>query len=85
MTLDPKIIYMKVGLNLLYLIPSVVGGTETYAVSLIRAMTNEFPKDEFVVFLNEEASSLALRDQKSVYGRKIQHDLTNVEKWGYTI
>ena len=58
---------MRVGLNLLYLIPGIVGGTETYAVSLIRAMTSEFPDDDFVVFLNQEASKLALGEMKNLF------------------
>jgi glycosyltransferase involved in cell wall biosynthesis len=58
---------MRVGLNLLYLIPGIVGGTETYAVSLIRAMTTEFPDDDFIVFLNQEASKLAFGEMKNLF------------------
>lgn len=58
---------MRIGLNLLYLIPRVVGGTETYAVSLIRAMASEFPDNDFIVFLNQEASKLAFGEMKNLF------------------
>lgn len=51
---------MRVGLNLLYLIPGVVGGTQTYAESLIGALSRVAPSDELVVFLNREAADLPL-------------------------
>jgi glycosyltransferase involved in cell wall biosynthesis len=49
---------MRVGLNLLYLIPSVVGGTETYARSLISALAGEDGDAEYVVFVNAEAADM---------------------------
>jgi len=51
---------MRIGLNLLYLIPDVVGGTETYAVSLIRALAEGNPGDVFIAFLNRQAARLDL-------------------------
>jgi glycosyltransferase involved in cell wall biosynthesis len=57
---------MRIGLNLLYLIPGLVGGTEMYAVSLIRAMTREFPNDDFIVFLNQEASELVKGEMQNL-------------------
>lgn len=51
---------MRIGLNLLYLIPGAVGGTQTYAESLIGALARVAPDDELVVFLNREAAELPL-------------------------
>lgn len=45
---------MIIGLNLLYLLPGVVGGTETYARELIRALASRMEGDELVLFVNEE-------------------------------
>lgn len=49
---------MLIALNLLYLIPGVVGGTETYARSLIHALAAEDDDNEYVVFLNRESADL---------------------------
>ena len=49
---------MKVVLNLLYLLPGVVGGTETYAKSLIRAFSRQDDDNEYSVFLNRESAEL---------------------------
>lgn len=49
---------MKVVLNLLYLLPGVVGGTETYARSLIRAFSRQGDDNEYSVFLNRESAGL---------------------------
>ena len=43
---------MKIGINILYLIPGKVGGTETYARELLSALTKEIKSgDELVIFL----------------------------------
>src|SRR5436305_14444002 len=49
---------MLIALNLLYLIPGVVGGTETYATSLIHALAKEDDENEYVVFVNKGAADL---------------------------
>jgi glycosyltransferase involved in cell wall biosynthesis len=51
---------MRIGLNLLYLIPGVVGGTQTYAVELIRALAEEDRENEYVMFVNREAADLEI-------------------------
>jgi glycosyltransferase involved in cell wall biosynthesis len=43
---------MRIALNLLYLIPGVVGGTETYAKALIRTLAAIDGDNEYVVFVN---------------------------------
>ena len=49
---------MVIALNLLYLIPGVVGGTETYAISLIDALAKADPDNEYVVFVNKGGADL---------------------------
>lgn len=51
---------MRIGLNLLYLIPGAVGGTQTYAESLVGGLARVAPDDELVVFVNREAADLPL-------------------------
>ena len=49
---------MLIALNLLYLIPGVVGGTETYARSLITALARQDSENEYAVFLSREAADI---------------------------
>jgi glycosyltransferase involved in cell wall biosynthesis len=45
---------MKIGINLLYLLPGVVGGTETYAAGLLHGLAEIDQRNEYVVFVNRE-------------------------------
>lgn len=48
---------MRIGLNILYLIPGGVGGTETYARHLISAMTKQLKAgDELVIYATRETA-----------------------------
>lgn len=49
---------MRIGLNLLYLLPGIVGGTQTYAVSLIRALAALDRDNEYVLYVNRESVDL---------------------------
>lgn len=51
---------MKVGIDLLYLLPGVVGGTETYAAGLLGGLAQVGPQHEFVVFVSQESASWPL-------------------------
>lgn len=51
---------MRVGLDLLYLIPGVVGGTETYARGLLGGLAAVGRGHEYLVFVNEEAADWPL-------------------------
>lgn len=51
---------MIVGLNLLYMLPGIVGGTETYAAGLIHGLSHLAGSDQFVVFLNLESADWPL-------------------------
>ena len=50
-----------VGINLLYLVPGHVGGTEIYARQLVRALALQRPEATFSVFCGQEAAP-SLRD-----------------------
>jgi len=52
---------MRIGINLLYMIPGVVGGTETYAVSLLRALERIDASNRYVLFVNREAEAYPWR------------------------
>jgi len=53
---------MRIGLNLLYLIPGQCGGTETYGVCLVNALAALDQTNEYVVFLNKESKELSLSE-----------------------
>lgn len=53
---------MIVGLNLLYMLPGIVGGTETYAAGLLQGLSRTDGADRFAVFVNREASDWPLPD-----------------------
>lgn len=46
---------MRVGLDLLYLVPGETGGRETYARELVPAMLEQAPELEVVAFVNRDA------------------------------
>ncbi len=48
---------MKIGINLLYLLPGVVGGTETYARGLLDGLARIGGEDKFDVFVNRQAET----------------------------
>lgn len=54
---------MRIGLNLMYLVPGEVGGTETYARELILELAKLRSDDEFIVFCGNEAAA-ELPDQR---------------------
>jgi glycosyltransferase involved in cell wall biosynthesis len=51
---------LRIGLNLLYLIPGHNGGTQVYAESLMKALAALESQDEFTVFVSEEGAALEL-------------------------
>lgn len=51
---------MRIGANLLFLLPNVVGGTETYAVSLLNAISMIDQDDEYWIYINRESEYLEL-------------------------
>jgi glycosyltransferase involved in cell wall biosynthesis len=51
-----------IGLNLLYMLPGVVGGTETYAAGLIHGFSLLDVPHRFVVFVNQESADWPLPD-----------------------
>jgi glycosyltransferase involved in cell wall biosynthesis len=53
---------MRVGLDLLFLVPGETGGRETYARELIRAMRSAAPELELVAFVNRQAGAALARE-----------------------
>jgi glycosyltransferase involved in cell wall biosynthesis len=51
-----------IGLNLLYMLPGIVGGTETYAAGLLHGLSRTEGDDRFVVFMNLESADWPLPD-----------------------
>lgn len=51
---------MRIAINLLYLIPGVVGGTETYAAGLLAGLSEVGGDHEFLVYVNRESASWPL-------------------------
>jgi glycosyltransferase involved in cell wall biosynthesis len=47
---------MVIGINLCYLLPEVVGGTEVYAAGLLRGLAEKDPPFEYAVFVNRESA-----------------------------
>ncbi len=53
---------MRIGINLLYLMPGVNGGTETYAAGLLHGLARVAPQDEFVIFVTQDAVDWSIPD-----------------------
>ena len=51
---------MRIGINLLYMLPGKVGGTETYAAGLLKGLAEISKKDDFVVFVNRESANWSI-------------------------
>ena len=51
---------MIIGFNLLYLLPGIVGGTETYAIGLLHGFARLDLPARFLVYLNREAADWPL-------------------------
>jgi glycosyltransferase involved in cell wall biosynthesis len=56
---------MHVGLNLLFLLPGVVGGTETYAVALVRHLAELDRENRYTLFINAESADARWVDQEN--------------------
>jgi glycosyltransferase involved in cell wall biosynthesis len=51
---------MRIGINLLYLLPGQVGGTETYARGLLDGLAEASLDEQFTVFVNQESADWPL-------------------------
>jgi glycosyltransferase involved in cell wall biosynthesis len=56
---------MRIGINLLYLIPGIVGGTETYAAGLLSGLSQVDNKNEFYIFVNQSAADWQIPENKN--------------------
>lgn len=52
---------MRIGINLLYLLPSVVGGTETYTRGFLTWWAQVNSENEYFVFVNQEVVDAAVK------------------------
>ncbi len=57
---------MRIGLNMLYLIPGQVGGTERYATALLQAMVRLDSGNTYHVYLSADAAALELPAEPNV-------------------
>ncbi len=57
---------MKIGLNLLYRVPSAGGGVETYVQSLINQVIQLDTKNEYTLFVSGTAKMFPLPDKRNV-------------------
>ena len=56
---------MKIGINLLYLLPGIVGGTETYAAGLLNGLSKVDGENEYLVFVNSESASWPIPEREN--------------------
>jgi len=56
---------MRIGINLLYLLPDIVGGTETYAAGLIKGLANIDKQNEYYVFVNQSAANWPIPENEN--------------------
>jgi glycosyltransferase involved in cell wall biosynthesis len=62
---------------LLYLIPGIVGGTETYGISLLNSLSNIDKSNEYFIFVNEESRCLPLPDAPNIHRIVCKFHATN--------
>lgn len=73
---------MRVGLDLLYLVPGETGGREAYARELVPAMIAQDPEIEWVAFVNRDAgASLAAELGPGVEGVVVPVSARNRPQW----
>jgi len=56
---------MRIGINILFLIPGVVGGTETYAAGLLSGLAKTDNENEFFIFLNQRAAAWPIPEKEN--------------------
>ena len=75
---------MRIGLNLLYLLLGIVGGTEIYAAGLLAGLAKIDRDDEFIIFVNREAEKWPL-PKASNFTRVVcpVHAVSNAQSYFY--
>jgi glycosyltransferase involved in cell wall biosynthesis len=58
---------LRIGINLLYLIPGAVGGTETYAAGLLSGLARVGDGNEFFVFVNKRAAEWPIPENENFF------------------
>lgn len=62
---------MRIGINLLYLLPGIVGGTQTYAQELLCALAEVDTKHDYLLYVNRESEALPLPDATSARFQRV--------------
>jgi glycosyltransferase involved in cell wall biosynthesis len=57
---------MRIGINLLCLLPGINGGVETYAISTLRELVRRDSRNEYVVFVSRQGAELNVPDAPNV-------------------
>jgi hypothetical protein len=57
---------MRIALNLLYLLPGLVGGTETYAAGLLEGLSEVGGDHEFLMLVNRQGASWPLPEAANI-------------------
>ena len=57
---------MRIGLNILYRIPSLAGGVETYVRSLINELIRVDTKNEYVLFVSSTVEMFDIPRQENI-------------------
>ena len=57
---------MRIGINLLCILPGVNGGVEMYAVSTLRALAVRYSSHRYVAFVNQEGTRLSGLDAPNI-------------------
>lgn len=56
---------MIIGINLLYMLPGVVGGTETYAAGLLGGLGKIDKENEYIIYVNVESGNWAVPEAEN--------------------
>jgi glycosyltransferase involved in cell wall biosynthesis len=72
---------MRLGLNLVYLVPGETGGMELYARELVPALAEAAPGIEIVAFINREAASTGLEFGPRIRIREVPVRARNRVEW----
>ncbi|GAC1567955.1 MAG: glycosyltransferase family 1 protein [Vulcanimicrobiaceae bacterium] len=60
---------MRIGINLLFLIPGGVGGTEIYTRALVEALARNDDRNEYFVYRNRETEPAIVPNQRNFHDR----------------
>lgn len=56
---------MRICIHLLYLVPGIVGGTETYAAGLLFGLSQIDNRNEYFIFLNQSTADWPIPENEN--------------------